>query len=265
MRTAIIGGTGFYSIPGAVFREQIVETPYGRARVFQGEEQFADLFFVARHGVRHSLPPHRINYRANIKALEQLGVRRVLATFAVGSLRLEIPPLALVAIDQFLDFTQNRASTFYDDERLGFAHTDMTNPLCSGLRATLLKLAQERRELSILPSGTYVCTNGPRFETPAEIRMFARLGGDVVGMTGVPEIPLARELGLHYAAVAYVINYGAGLETGQVSFINSGLSERKDQVLKLFIDTLALEQYPPCDCETSRFVMHAPYPEDADQ
>jgi 5'-methylthioadenosine phosphorylase len=264
MRTAIIGGTGFYAIPGAVFNEQIVETPYGRARVFQGEDQYADLFFLARHGVRHSVPPHRINYRANIKALEQLGVRRVLATFAVGSLRLEIPPLALVAIDQFLDFTQNRANTFYDDARLGFAHTDMTSPVCSGLHAGLLRLAQERG-LSILPSGTYVCTNGPRLETSAEIRMFARLGGDVVGMTGVPEIPLARELGLHYAALAYVINYGAGLETGHISFVDSGLNELKDQVLRLFIDTLALQQPPLCDCETSRFSMHAPDPEAADQ
>ncbi len=264
MRTAIIGGTGFYSIPGAVFRQRIVETPYGRARVFQGEEQYADLFFLARHGVRHSVPPHRINYRANIKALEQLGVRRVLATFAVGSLRLEISPLSLVAIDQFLDFTQNRAHTFYDDERLGFAHTDMTNPLCSGLQSGLLRLAQERG-FSILPSGTYVCTNGPRLETSAEIRMFARLGGDVVGMTGIPEIPLARELGLHYAAVAYVINYGAGLQTERVNFINSGLNELKDGLLKLFIDTLGLEQYPPCDCETSRFTMHVPDPEGADQ
>lgn len=264
MRTAIIGGTGFYAIPGAVFREQIVETPYGRARVFQGEGEFADLFFLARHGVRHSVPPHRINYRANIKALEQLGVRRVLATFAVGSLRLTIPPLALVTIDQFLDFTQNRAHTFYDDERLGFAHTDMTNPLCSGLRSGLLRLA-DARGLNIIPSGVYVCTNGPRLETAAEVRMLAHLGGDVVGMTGVPEIPLARELGLHYAAVAYVINYGAGLQTDQVSFISSGMDALKNGLLKLFIDTLVMEAYPACDCETSRFTMHAPEGEGADQ
>ncbi len=257
MRTAIIGGTGFYAIPGAVFHEQIVETPYGRALVFQGEEEFADLFFLARHGVRHSVPPHRINYRANIKALEQLGVKRVLATFAVGSLRMNIPPLALVAVDQFLDFTQNRTHTFYDDEREGFAHTDMTHPLCSGLRAGLVRQA-EARALSILASGTYVCTNGPRLETAAEIRMFAQLGGDVVGMTGVPEIPLARELGLHYAALAYVINYGAGVQAERVAFINDGLNALKDQVIKLFIDTLALEEIPPCDCETSRFTMHAP-------
>jgi 5'-methylthioadenosine phosphorylase len=257
MRTAIIGGTGFYGIPGAVFREQVVETPFGRALVFQGEDAFADLFFMARHGIHHSVPPHRINYRANIKALESLGVQRVLATFAVGSLRMSIPPLALVAIDQFLDFTQNRASTFYDDERLGFAHTDMTNPLCGGLRSGLLRLAGARG-LNVVPSGTYVCTNGPRLETAAEIRMFAQLGGDVVGMTGVPEIPLARELGLHYAAVAYVINYGAGMQAERIAFINSGLSELKGQVLRLFIDTLALGEYPACDCATSRFEMHVP-------
>ncbi|RPJ48331.1 MAG: S-methyl-5'-thioadenosine phosphorylase, partial [Chloroflexi bacterium] len=138
------------------------------------------------------------------------GVRHVLATFAVGSLRMTIPPLALVAVDQFLDFTQGRAHTFFAGEHNGFAHTDMTNPLCSGLRAGLLQLAAQRG-LNVIPTGVYACTNGPRLETAAEVRMLAQLGGDVVGMTGVPEMPLAREAGLHYAGVAYVINYGAGL------------------------------------------------------
>lgn len=257
MRVAIIGGTGFYGLPGRVFHEQLIETPFGKARVFQGEGEDEDLFFLARHGIRHSVPPHRINYRANIRALEQLGVQRVLATFAVGSLRMSIPPLALVAVDQFLDFTQGRAHTFFDSEQTGFAHTDVTNPLCSGLHAGLLGLAAQRG-LNILPSGVYVCTNGPRLETAAEVRMFAQLGGDVVGMTGVPEIPLAREAGLHYAGVAYVINYGAGLEKQKMEFISGGLSELKEHLLKLMLDTLRLPTLTECDCETSRFEMHAP-------
>jgi 5'-methylthioadenosine phosphorylase len=257
MRIAIIGGTGFYGIPGKVFHEQLVETPFGKARVFQGEGQDEDLFFLARHGVRHSVPPHRINYRANIRALEQLGVQRVLATFAVGSLRMTIPPLALVAVDQFLDFTQGRAHTFFDSEQTGFAHTDMTNPLCGGLRTGLLRLAAQRG-LNVIPTGVYVCTNGPRLETAAEIRMLAQLGGDVVGMTGVPEIPLAREAGLHYAAVAYVINYGAGLQNQRMEFVGGGLNELKSQLLNLMMDALRYPELTGCDCTTSRFEMHAP-------
>lgn len=258
MRSAIIGGTGFYGIPGKIFQEQIVDTPYGKARVYQGQGENEDLFFLARHGVKHSVPPHRINYRANIQALKQLGVTHALATFAVGSLRKSIPPLALLAIDQFLDFTQGRAHTFFDgDSGLGFAHTDMTNPLCSGLRAEMLGLAAQRG-LDLLPGGTYACTNGPRLETTAEVRMLAQLGGDVVGMTGVPEIPLAREAGLHYAAIAFVINYGAGMESQKMAFIQEGLKERKEQMLQLMLDTLRAPSTGACDCETALFEIHPP-------
>lgn len=257
MRSAIIGGTGFYNIPGGVFEEQIIETPYGRARIFQGREAHEDLVFLARHGVRHSVPPHRINYRANIQALVQLGVRRVLATFAVGSLRTSIPPLALVAIDQFLDFTQGREHTFFEGGRAGFAHTDMTSPLCDGLRGELLRQATAQG-LPILPHGTYACTNGPRLETAAEVRMLAQLGGDVVGMTGVPEIPLAREKGLHYAAAAYSINYGAGLLAERMEFVGSGLAELKTSLIELFVNTLRAPILGPCDCETSQFDFHPP-------
>ena len=257
MRAAIIGGTGFDSLPDTVFHEQIIQTEFGKVRVYQGEDENEDLFFLARHGVRHDVPPHRINYRANLRALEMLGVRRVLATFAVGSLRAGIPPLALVAVDQFMDFTQGRVHTFFDGGRAGFAHTEMTNPLCSGLRERLLRLAADR-QMHILPYGTYVCTNGPRLETAAEVRMLAQLGGDVVGMTGVPEIPLARELGLHYAAVAYSINYGAGLKSERMTFVETGLKELKAGLITLFVDTLRAPELSPCDCETSRFEMHPP-------
>jgi 5'-methylthioadenosine phosphorylase len=257
MRIAIIGGTGFDSLPGAIFREQTIQTPYGKARVYQGEGQNEDLFFLARHGVRHSVPPHRINYLANLKALEQLGVRRVLATFAVGSLRTSIPPLALVAIDQFIDFTHGRQHTFFEGGAVGFAHTLMTNPLCSGLREALLRLASARR-MNIIPAGTYICTNGPRLETAAEIRMYAQLGGDVVGMTGVPEIPLARELGLHYAAVAYSINYAAGLVGGRMAFVSTGLDELKANLIALFVETLHIPELPDCECENALLDVHPP-------
>ncbi len=259
MRIAIIGGTGFDSLPGAIFHEQIVQTSYGKARVYQGEGVNEDLFFLARHGVRHSVPPHRINYLANIKALEQLGVRRVLATFAVGSLRRSIPPLALVAIDQFIDFSQGRQHTFFEGGAVGFAHTLMTNPLCHGLRETLLRLASARG-MNMIPAGTYVCTNGPRLETAAEIRMYAQLGGDVVGMTAVPEIPLARELGLHYAAVAYSINYAAGLVGERIVFVNAGLDDLKANLVGLFAETLRVPELPDCECENALLDVHPPEP-----
>jgi 5'-methylthioinosine phosphorylase len=261
MRVAIIGGTGFDSLPGAVFNEQIIQTPYGKARIFQGEGENEDLFFLARHGVRHNVPPHRINYLANIKALEQIGVRRVLSTFAVGSLRTAIPPLALVAIDQFIDFTQGRPRTFFEGGPAGFAHAIMTSPLCTGLRDVLLRLAVER-QMNVFPAGTYVCTNGPRLETAAEVRMYAQLGGDVVGMTGVPEIPLARELGLHYAAVAYSINYAAGLVGEKMAFVNTGLNELKANLVSLFVDALRVPALPACECEHALLEMHPPEPEE---
>lgn len=261
MRAAIIGGTGFSSLPGGVFHEQIINTPFGKAKVYQGAGENEDLFYLSRHGIRHSVPPHKINYRANIQSLKQLGVSRVLATFAVGSLRTSIPPLALVAIDQFMDFTQGREGTFFEGGKVGFAHTEMTSPLCSALRDELLRAAAARK-ITILPNGVYVCTNGPRLETAAEVRMYAQLGGDVVGMTGVPEIPLARELGLHYAAVAYSINYGAGLVGSRMTFVNLGLDELKVNLLELFSTVLRAPALPPCDCETACLDYHPPEAEE---
>lgn len=258
MYVAIIGGTGVYDISGAKFREEIIETPYGRARVYRGENEFEDLIFLTRHGASHSIPPHRINYRANIKALEQLGVERVMATFAVGSLKAHIPPRGLVAVDQFLDFTHGRESTFFGGGKEAFAHSIMSYPYCPALRQRLLEAAADIG-LKVEPEGTYVCTNGPRLETAAEVRMYAQLGGDVVGMTGVPEAPLARELGLHYAAVAYSINWAAGLETaGAMTFVSEGMEELKAKMIRLFIQTLRTAELPPCDCANARLTMHPP-------
>jgi len=263
MRVAIIGGTGFETIPGATLIREIVETPYGKALVYRGVEDWEDLVFLSRHGVEHTIPPHRINYRANLRALQQLGVQRVLATLAVGSIARHIPPGGLVAVDQFLDFTQGRESTFFNGGREGLAHTIMTNPYCPALRQRLVEVGREMG-LQIVPQGTYVCTNGPRLETAAEIRMFALLGGDVVGMTGVPEAPLARELGLHYAALAYSINWAAGLEPegGEMTFVEQGLDDIKARILQAFVRTLRSETLPACHCEQARLTLHMPQESD---
>lgn len=208
---AIIGGTGLYDAGMLQSAEaRTVRTPYGTASLFVGRWAGREVAFLPRHGQGHATPPHRVNYRANIWALAELGVRRCLASAACGSLRRELAPGALVLCDQFLDFTHGRAGTFFDGGRSGVRHVDMTEPYCPELRAAMVRAA-DGLGLPLAPQATYVCTEGPRFETPAEIRAFALLGGDLVGMTGVPEVVLAREAGICYASVAIATNYAAGL------------------------------------------------------
>lgn len=208
-RTAIIGGSGFYSVPGCTLKEKRqVTTKYGDATVFiyfnQSGQEFA---FLPRHGEGHTAPPHKVNYRANVMALKQCGVERIIAIASVGSLRERIRPGDFVLLDQFLDFTKIRPSTFFDEGPV--IHTDMTEPFCAEMRACILAAPPEG--FTLHPKGTYVCAEGPRFETAAEIKMYAMLGGDVVGMTMVPEVVLARELGMCYAGLAVATNYAAGI------------------------------------------------------
>ncbi len=214
VKVGVIGGTGVYDptwLRGA--RERTVETPYGPAAVVEGvlatgAEQA--VVFMNRHGSGHSVPPHRVNYRANLWALKSIEVQRVVATAAVGSLNVAMAPGSMVLVDQFLDFTKNRPVTFYDGGPEGVVHTDVTEPYCPESRQRLLE-AGEAVGVPLVMGGVYVTTEGPRFETPAEIRAFRMLGGDVVGMTGVPEVVLARELGLCYTSIALVTNYAAGI------------------------------------------------------
>lgn len=257
MRAAIIGGTGFDRLEGYDLAAETLDTPYGQALVFHGRGELEDIVFLARHGPEHRVPPHRINYRANLKALQQLDVERILATFAVGSLVNDVPPGSLVAIDQFLDFTHGREGTFFDGGKSGLAHTDMTQPYCPALRERLLAFASTHG-LAIRPAGTYVCTNGPRLETAAEVRMFAQLGGHVVGMTGVPEVGLARELGMHYAGVAYSINWAAGIAGAAIQFVDAGRGELQKALVRLFIDVLRAPFKVDCLCASAAMVVHPP-------
>ncbi len=238
MPVAIIAGTAIYEIPGTILHEEIVETPYGAARVFRGQDEAEDLIFLARHGITHDTPPHKVNYRANIKALEILGAKRVLAANAVGSINRQIPPLGLALVTDFLDFTSNRESTFFDGGESGVKHVDMSITYCPGLNKRLLELTPGF-DLELRPESVYVSTNGPRLESPAEIRMYEKLGGDVVGMTGIPEATLARELGLCYAAVAFSVNWAAGIEE-TIQFVGSSedFDDLKANLLALFIETL---------------------------
>ena len=250
MKLGIVGGTGVYEIPGIDTKEEIVDTQYGPAVVYLGQGENSDLVFLTRHGVDHSIPPHKVNYRANITALKKLDVSRVLATYCVGSLNTMLPPGGMVLLDQFIDTSMHRVNTFFQGGEFGLGHTDMVEPYCATLRNTVYQLAQAQK-FELLPHGTYISFNGPRFETAAEIRLFAKWGGDVIGMTGGTETALAREAGLHFAAVAYSINYGAGLKHSVMTIDKTGLDEKLGQLMMLFIEALRTPFVQNCICDSA--------------
>lgn len=207
---AVIGGTGVYNPQMLTdLKESNLETPFGSVPVKLGKFKQKEVAFIARHGSKHTVPPHLINYRANIMALKKMGVKKIIAIQAVGSLDEKIKPGHLVVLDQFIDFTKNRKQTFYEGGEKGVLHVDMTHPYCPDMAKVIID--QCPSTITIHPQGTYICTEGPRFETPAEIRMFKIWGGQVVGMTSVPEVVLARELGICYAGIAMVTNFAAGI------------------------------------------------------
>jgi len=209
---AIIGGSGVYAIDLLKdVRRAVINTPYGKSpEIVVGKLEGRQVAFLPRHGKGHTVPPHLVNYRANLWALKELGVERVLATTASGSLNPRMRPGELVLLDQFLDFTKRRPMTFYEGGKGGVVHIDVTNPYCPELREVLIQTARKLR-LKLHPQATYACFEGPRFETAAEVGMVRHLSCDLVGMTNVPECVLARELELCYAAVAIVTNFAAGI------------------------------------------------------
>jgi 5'-methylthioadenosine phosphorylase len=210
-KLGIIGGTGVYNPELLDEPQEIVEvTPYGDVTAVIGTYQDEEMVFIARHGAGHSISPHLINYRANIMALKQLGVDTIIATAAVGSLFFDFKPGEYVLADQFLDFTKARKDSYFEGGKQGVIHCDMTIPYCPEVRAAI-KRAGDDKGLTVYNGGTYVCTEGPRFETAAEIEMFKRLGGHVIGMTSVPEVCLARELGICYGNISIVTNHAAGI------------------------------------------------------
>ncbi len=219
MRIGLIAGSGAEDLyDDAQPRPETISTDYGHVPVFlldAGGDR--EVVLLPRHGKEHSIPPHRINYRANIRALEGLGCRSVLATNAVGSMNEEMEPGDFVVCDQFIDFTKQRPLTFFDGDDGEVRHVDVTEPYCPRLRADLREACATALDEELHPAGVYVCAEGPRFETAAEIAMYAQLGGDVVGMTGVPEAVLAREAGLCYATVCVVSNWAAGISDTPIS------------------------------------------------
>jgi len=193
-------------------KEVVINTRYGKARVLIDRED--DVVLLFRHGLNHSIPPHRINYRANIYALKMIGVERILAINSVGSLKEHIKPGTFFLPQDFMEFTKSRVSTYYDGEDGKVVHIDLSEPYCPEVLGILREIL-DRRGYSY-SEGVYICTEGPRFETKAEIRFYKTLG-DVVGMTGYPEVVLAKELGLCYVSLCTVTNYAAGISKDRLT------------------------------------------------
>lgn len=223
MLTAIIGGTGLTALEGLVIHEEKrVETPYGET---SAPLQFGSygggasgngnpVVFLARHGQQHSLPPHLVNYRANLWALKEAGVKQIIAVNAVGSINPAMPAEALVIPDQIVDYTWGRESSYSEPGKV--IHIDFSYPYSESVRERLLAAGQ-RLGISLHNGGVYGATQGPRLETAAEINRLDRDGCDIVGMTGMPEACLARELELEYACLALVVNMAAGRSDGIIT------------------------------------------------
>ena len=211
---AIIGGSGLTQLANLeVVRREIVRTPYGdpSGAITFGTIRGEPVAFLARHGYGHTIPPHKVNYRANMWALAQQPVKYIVSVASVGGIRPDLKPGTLAIPDQIIDYTHGRDFTYFNGNDRSVVHVDFTHPYCEALRQRLATAAQQAGE-PLLVGGTYAATQGPRLESAAEVDRLERDGADMVGMTGMPEAALARELDLCYAAIAVVVNYAAGRE-----------------------------------------------------
>ena len=212
---AIIGGSGLTQLSCLeISHRQIIRTPYGEPSgpLTFGKIRDQDIVFLARHGHGHTIPPHAINYRANLWALHSLQPSHVIAVASVGGIHADLTPGRLVIPDQIIDYTYGREFTYFGDRDQRVRHIDFTLPYSQSTRALLLQAAEHANE-AVVEGGVYAATQGPRLETAAEINRLEREGADMVGMTGMPETALARELALNYATIAVVANYAAGRGT----------------------------------------------------
>ena len=236
-KLAIIGGTGLTQLSALrIIKRDQLTTPYGSpsADFITGELNHQEVIFLARHGNPHRFAPHKINYRANIWGLKQLGVEQIIAVAAVGGITPQMAPSHIAIPDQIIDYSYDRKHTFFDDETDPVTHTDFTYPYTQALRARLITAAA-KAHIKLSPLGTYGCAQGPRLETAAEIRRMERDGCDLVGMTGMPEAALARELGIDYAAIAVIANWAAGKIEGEIT-----MAEIEEHLHKGMIDTAEL-------------------------
>lgn len=244
-KIAIIGGTGLTSIKGLeITGREIVQTPFGEPSgpLVQGILAENNIYFLPRHGAGHTIPPHKINYRANIWALKEAGVEQVIAVNAVGGIREDMQPGTLIIPDQVIDYTVSRTNTFFEEGLKQVVHIDFTEPFCQDLRKSILNAA-ETNSIEIIKEGTYAATQGPRLETAAEVNRLEKDGCHLIGMTCMPEAALAREQELCYASISVVANLAAGRGTEDLTMdvieknLNAGM-ERVRQLLEAVIPTL---------------------------
>ncbi|MCP4288606.1 MAG: S-methyl-5'-thioinosine phosphorylase [Gammaproteobacteria bacterium] len=240
---AIIGGSGITRLDDLeIVRREVMHTPYGEpsAPLSHGVFHGCELVFMPRHGPAHTIPPHRVNYRANLWALKQIGIQKVLGVAAVGSINSAMAPGSIVIPDQIIDYTYGRDHTFFDDNLTHVTHIDFTSPYCEVLRNALLASASSAG-IAVQETGTYGATQGPRLETSMEINRMEKDGCDLVGMTGMPEASLARELDMSYACCAVVANWAAGRGDGPITMreieahLTNGMKDVYKILSKLFI------------------------------
>jgi len=247
----VIGGSGLYELPGFNLTEELqIETPFGMPsdKLIIGELSGKRVIFLSRHGRDHNIPPHRVNYRANIWALKSLGVERIIGVNAVGGISTELKPGMIVVPEQLVDFTVSRHRSFYDGPEV--VHVDFTEPYCPELRA-IAKEKSKLLQMNVYHGGTYVCTEGPRLETKAEIEFYHRQGWSVVGMTAMPEAILAREQTICYLTLAVVTNPAAGLTgrkltTDEVVRTMKSSTELIKKLLKSIVEDITQQRQCPC-------------------
>ncbi len=257
IRIGIIGGSGLYS-PDFLknTREEKIYTPYGApsSNIIIGEIAGVEVAFLPRHGKKHEYPPHKVNYRANIWALKELGVERLISVSAVGSLREDYKPGDFVCTDQFIDMTKKREYTFYDGPVV--AHVSMADPFCPELREICLNTAKELG-ITTHEKGTYVCIEGPRFSTRAESKLWRQFGADIVGMTLVPEVNLAREARMCFLNIAMVTDYDVWAEkpvtAHEVARVMAENTEKVKKLLTSLIPRIPAER----KCQCARYLDEA--------
>jgi 5'-methylthioadenosine phosphorylase len=251
-KAGVIGGSGLYGMPGLDISEvRELQTPYGKpsAAYRIGKVGEVETVFLPRHGDPHSIPPHRINYRANLWGFRELGVEHIYSVNASGGISPQSGPGTIVVCDQVMDQTQGaREGTFFDGPEV--VHIDFTDPYCPEIRRSLVDAAVDEG-IEVLSEGTYLCVNGPRLESRAEIKYFSSMGVDVIGMTGMPEAALARELEMCFSSLAVVANWAAGISGDKLSAVEvvevmKGANDRINRLLSAAI--LKVPRRRGCEC-----------------
>lgn len=252
---AIIGGSGFYDFFGKDAKEIDIKTKFGKPsdKITVGNVFGKKVAFLPRHGKHHQIPPHKIPYKANIAALNQIGVKRIIAPSAVGSLKEKIKPGDFVFCDQFIDRTKKRDDTFFDGPKV--AHIEMAYPYCGDLRDIGARQAKKLK-ISAHPKGTVVVVEGPRFSTAAESIYFSNMGGDLINMTLYPEVVLAAELGICYLDISLVTDYDAGIYAGSkvkpvsIEEVLANFKKNNEKLKKLISEIIKnLPAERKCDCQ----------------